>query len=62
MEQKCKLVHKKNVDAFLASVEYENLRGSPTLVEDILDLSADTIDPKKQFKSRKLRKGCFVLV
>ena len=45
----------KNVDAFLASVEYENLRGSPTLVEDILDLSADTIDPKKQFKSRKLR-------
>jgi len=46
----------KNVDAFLAGIEYENFRGSTAIVDDILDLAADTIDPKKKFKTRRTRR------
>ena len=45
----------KKVDEFLANIEYENLKGSPTLIDDLLDLAADTIDPKKKFKTRKTK-------
>lgn len=45
----------KRVDEFLANVPYENLKGSPTLIDDLLDLTADTIDPKKKFAARKTR-------
>ena len=43
----------EKVETFLAGISYENLRGSPDLIDDILDLAADTIDPKKKSKRRK---------
>ena len=43
----------EKVEQFLGGIAYENLRGSPDLIDDILDLAADTIDPKKKSKRRK---------
>ena len=43
----------EKVETFLAGISYENLQGSPDLIDDILDLAADTIDPKKKSKRRK---------
>ena len=43
----------ETVENFLAGIPYENLEGSPDLIDDILDLAADTIDPKKKSRRRK---------
>jgi len=43
----------ERVETFLAGIPYENLRGSPDLIDDILDLAADTIDPSKKAKRKK---------
>lgn len=45
----------KRVEEFLSGLNVEDFRGSPSFIEDLENLIADTIDPKR--KAKKTRRG-----
>ncbi len=43
----------KNITKFFEEIDISNLKGSPTLPKDVLDLLTEALDPKKKTKKRK---------